>query len=325
MNRVMMSYQDGSPPSISVIIPAYNSTFIEETLASVYAQTAQPSQVIVINDGSTDDTDQRLRRLAADLPSSFIWLTKENGGEASARNVGRRIATGEYVAFLDHDDLWHPEKLERQIHHFASDSDLALSFTGYSYTYEGYRDTPGRANPTPEVIDHKDWDPDPERALMRLLAYLPMGPMSTLLIRRDALAELPPFDETLPIASDHRMYLELVGRGMKMDFLPEELVEYRWHGANRSRDMGVLWEHFCQVLDSFYDEHATALPQHVRRHARFWRSHWHLQTAIDARRHGDLARARRHIARAARAWPPAVRPGWVRMLGIGRPPEGPWP
>lgn len=311
--------------SISVVIPAYNSRFLDETLASVYAQTIQPSQVIVINDGSTDDTEEHLRRLAADLPHSFVWRTKENGGEASARNFALQLATGKYVAFLDHDDLWRPRKLERQLEHFASDQSLALSFTGYSYTYDGYQDIPGRDNSNPEVIDHQKWNPDPDRALMRLLANLPMGPMSTVLTRRDALDELPPFDETLPIASDGRLYLEMVVRGMKMDFLPETLVEYRWHGANQSRDMGALWEHFCRVLDSFYDEHAAELSHDVRRHARFWRAYWHLHTAIDARRHGDLVRARRHILRAACVRPAAVRLGWVRMLGLGPAPQGPWP
>ncbi len=320
----MTSYGDELASSISVIIPAYNSTFIEETLASVYAQTVQPSQVIVINDGSTDDTEDRLRRLSADLPPSFMWRSKPNGGHPTALNLARGLAAGTYVAFMDSDDLWHPQKLERQLQHFASDPELVLSFTGYTYIYEGYEEAPGRGN-TPEVVSHENWDPDPAKALRRLIAYLPIGPMSTVLVRRDALARLPPFDETLVIASDGRLYLELVVRGMKMDFLPEELVEYRWHGTNLSRDLGLFWEDVCALLDSFYEEHSSQLTDDMREHARFWRAHWHLQTAIDARRHGDLARARRHIVRAARVRPGALRPGWVRMLGIGRAPQGPWP
>jgi glycosyltransferase involved in cell wall biosynthesis len=314
-----------SVPSVSVVIPAYNNgKFLEEAIASVYAQTVQPSQVIVINDGSTDDTDDRLRRLSAELPSSFIWRSKPNGGHPSALNVARGLAAGIYVAFMDSDDLWHPEKLERQLQHFASDPELVLSFTGYRYLYEGYRDTPGRDS-APEVVRHENWDPDPDAALRRLIAYLPIGPMSTVLVRRAALAQLPPFDETLVIASDGRMYLELVVRGMKMDFLPEELVEYRWHGANLSRDVGLFWEDVCSLLDSFYEEHSSQWTDDLREQARFWRAHWHLQTAIDARRHDDLVRARRHILRAARVRPGAIRPGWVRMLGIGPAPRGPWP
>ncbi len=321
-----MTQVGGQPGfSITVVIPTYNNgVFLEQAIASAYAQTVEPSQVIVVNDGSTDDTEDRLRRLSTELPASFMWRSKANGGHSSARNFALGLATGTHVAFLDGDDVWRSQKLERQFQHFASDPELVLSFTGYTYTYEGYQGAPGRDN-TPEVVSHENWDPDPAQALRRLIAYLPIGPMSTVLVRRDALARLPPFDETLVIASDGRLYLELVVRGMKMDFLPEELVEYRWHGTNLSRDIGLFWEDVCALLDSFYDEHSSQLTDDMREYARFWRAHWHLQTAIDARRHGDLARARRHIVRAARVRPGAVRPGWARMLGIGPAPRGPWP
>ncbi len=308
------------------MIPVCNGgELLEQAVASVYAQTRLPSQVIVINNGSTDDTEDRLRQLSTELPPSFSWRSKAHGVHASARNFGLALAEGTHVAFLDHDDLWHPEKLERQVQHFGSDPDLALSFTGYYYSYDGYRETPGRAN-MPEVIRHETWDPNPDQVLDELLAgHTPVGPMSTVMIHRDALARLPPLDESLLMACDVKMYLELVVRGMKMDLLPDVLVEYRWHGTNMSRDVGAFWEDLCLLLDSFYNEHASELPDPVRNRARSWRGHWHLQTAIDARRHGDPVRAREHIWKAARAWPRGIRPGWVRMLGVGSAPGGPWP
>jgi hypothetical protein len=149
--------------------------------------------------------------------------------------------------------------------------------------------------------------------------------MSTVMIKRDALAELPSFDERLRITSDISMYLEIAARGMKIDYLPEPLVEYRWHGKNISRDVGQVWENACQMYDRFWKDHGSELPEDLRSRALAWRRHWHLQTAIDAIRHGDKARARRHIVKAARIQPSAIRPGWVRMLGIGSPPAGPWP
>src|SRR5436190_13734941 len=117
----MTSFGTSQQASVSVIIPVYNGKFLEEAVASAYAQTSPPGEVIVINDGSTDDTERHIRNLASELPPNFIWRTKENGGAASARNAGLRLATGTHIAFLDADDVWHPEKLKRQLEHFDSD------------------------------------------------------------------------------------------------------------------------------------------------------------------------------------------------------------
>lgn len=299
---------------------------LEAAVASVFAQTVAATQVIVVNDGSTDDTEDRLRRLASTLPPTFAYHSKPNGGNASAYELGTRLATGDYIAFLDHDDIWHPTKLERQLQHLDSAPHLALSFTGYTTTYDNYRPTPGRSGFHGSVIHHDRWDPDPQIVLNYLLSgRSPVGPMSTVMIRRQALAQLPPFDEQLTIACDISMYFELVVRHMKMDYLPEPLVQYRWHGSNLSRDVGRFLEDICTIEDRIYKEHADNFPPNLRARSREWRTHWHLQSAIDAIRLGDKARARRHIVMAARIRPAAMRLGWVRMLGIGPPPAGPWP
>ncbi len=307
--------------TVSVVIPAYNSRFLDETIASAYAQTVTPNEVIVVNDGSTDDTEDRLCALASQLPRGFVWRTKQNGGEASARNYGIRIATGTHVAFLDHDDLWHPEKLERQLDHFASDPDLSLSFTGYTYIYRGFSRAPGRTRPT-ETLRHEVWDTDPDVMLEQLLFdRCPIEPMSAVMVRRDALALVTPFDETLAIGSDVLMYLELAIRRMKIDYLPEVLVEYRWHGTNASRDVGLMWDNLAFVYDQFFHEHGRQLPDRIRARGPRWRAERHLTAAIDALRNRDKRGARRHIVAAARARPLSIRPGWVRMLGIGAPPR----
>lgn len=313
-------------PSVSVVIPAYNSRFLEEAITSVYAQTVAPSQVIVINDGSTDNTEDRLRRLESSLPNTFQWHTKPNGGGASARNAGARLASSDYIAFLDDDDVWRPQKLERQLQHFASAPDVAMSFTGYTYNYESYRRPLGRGAYPVSVMHHELWDPDPDSVLELLLTgHWCVGTMSAVMFTREALSRLLPFDERLLIASDISMYVELAVRRMRMAYLPEPLVEYRWHGTNISRDVGRVWEEVCAIYDRFWHEHADEVPEHLRERAPAWRAHWHLQTAIDAIRHGDRPRARRHTLKAARIRPSAIRPGWVRMLGIGPPPAGPWP
>ncbi len=99
------------PPLVTVVIPAYNAAaWIGETLESVFAQEFQDYEVIVVNDGSTDHTLD----VVAQFP--YAWcISKKNGGQASARNVGIRGSCGKYIAFLDADDLWYPEKLQVQI------------------------------------------------------------------------------------------------------------------------------------------------------------------------------------------------------------------
>jgi len=115
-----------SKPKVSVIIPTYNSAqFITETLESVFAQTYKDYEVIVVDDGSTDNTKEVLKPYM----SKIRYIYKENGGPASARNVGIKNAQGEYIAFLDSDDLWLPEKLEKQVEYFKSDPDVALVFS----------------------------------------------------------------------------------------------------------------------------------------------------------------------------------------------------
>ena len=96
-------------PLVSVIIPTYNSAgYIEEALESVFEQTLQDFEIIVVDDGSTDGTGEVLRKYG----DRIRYIYQENNGPASARNGGIRVARGEYIAFLDADDLWVSTKLE---------------------------------------------------------------------------------------------------------------------------------------------------------------------------------------------------------------------
>jgi glycosyltransferase involved in cell wall biosynthesis len=98
-------------PLVSVIVPAYNAgRFIDETIASALAQTYQRREIIVVDDGSTDDTADRVRRYP-----SIAYLRQANAGVAAARNAGILASRGDYIALLDHDDVWLPEKLEVQV------------------------------------------------------------------------------------------------------------------------------------------------------------------------------------------------------------------
>jgi len=115
-------------PLVSVVIPVYNSAeYIVETIKSALAQHYKPFEVIVVDDGSTDNTKDLLEPYL----HRISYLYKENGGPASARNTGVNNAKGEYIAFLDADDLWMPEKLARQMDVFNQDKSIGLVHTQY--------------------------------------------------------------------------------------------------------------------------------------------------------------------------------------------------
>jgi glycosyltransferase involved in cell wall biosynthesis len=99
-------------PTLSCIVPVYNSeAYLGQALDSILAQTLLPAEIIIIDDGSTDATPM----IAAKYARHVSYIRQENQGPAGARNAGLRVAGGEFLAFLDADDTWHPEKLERQM------------------------------------------------------------------------------------------------------------------------------------------------------------------------------------------------------------------
>jgi glycosyltransferase involved in cell wall biosynthesis len=313
--------------SVSVVIPTYNrSGFLVEAIDSVYGQSVPPMEVIVVDDGSTDDTESVLRQISARGLSGFQWVAKENGGPASARNLGVRIATGTYLAFLDSDDVWRRQKLERQLAQLAREPDLTLSFTAISVKGHAPHATqpPSLQGAAPldiDVIDdlesgycHPDWNSDPGFVLEELMSHSPIGSPSTVMVRREAIEELGGFSESEPVIDDWVMWLNMAAAGMRFGHIPERLVEYRVHPGNLSGDRLYLWNRITEMLDRFRVR--SDLPRNVRRQVRirWWCAHWHLIAALGELEAGNRARARRHILRAARIHPPSIRPGWFRVL-----------
>jgi glycosyltransferase involved in cell wall biosynthesis len=298
--------------SVSVVIPVYNGErFVAEAIESVYAQTVAVAELVVVNDGSTDGTERLLQALAPELPDSFSWETTANsGGPARPRNRAIERTTGDYIAFLDQDDLWYPTKLERQLQSISNAPDIALSFTGYRFVEPD----------ASRVVIQSDWDPDPAVVLNRLLVSpAAVGPPSTVLLRRAALQSLPKFDDRVGYCDDWSMWLHMAAAGMEMDYVSEVLVDYRWHGENLSLGRANQLSSATRMFDVLFSE--PDLPQSLRRRARRCRAYWYLEAAIDAIQAGDTARARRNVMTAARIRPLSVRPGWVRMLGLGSPPR----
>ncbi|MGA3131151.1 MAG: glycosyltransferase [Terracidiphilus sp.] len=178
--------------TISVIIPAYNAErFLARSLASVYGQTLAPREVIVVDDGSTDGTARTAEALGAKV------IKRPNGGIGAARNTGIRHATGEWIALLDADDSWAPEKLASQV--AAIDPDTVLVYTGARYF-----DDRGTCTVQNGV------DPLTARKLLRYCN--PILPSSGLLRRQTVLAA-GGFREGTPTCEDWGMWVRLMPFG----------------------------------------------------------------------------------------------------------------
>lgn len=197
---------------VSVIIPAYNaSIWISRAIESVLRQTFPVLEIIVVDDGSTDDTTAVVMRHSG--PISLI--RQGNRGPAAARNNGARLARGNWFAFLDADDCWLPEKVSRQIH-YTKDSAVGMVHC--------------RAQP-------KHGGPIPERISFERLWKSNCIVNSTVLVRATAFNSLGGFDESRDLVSveDYNLWLRLAAAGWAIATCPEDLCEYTPRGDSLSR------------------------------------------------------------------------------------------
>ncbi len=206
-------------PKVSVIIPAYNvAPYIGETLTSVFAQTFTDYEVIIINDGSPDT--EEFERALEPFKERIRYLKQENRGASSARNTGLRAARGEFVAFLDADDLWLPSYLEDQlavIH--ARNCDLVCA----DALIVGESPDAGRTY-FEAVMDSA---PPNEVTFLDLLSGERSLITSGVLVRREPVMEVGLFDEQLRNAQDLDLWLRLARHGARLSYLPRVLLKYR--------------------------------------------------------------------------------------------------
>jgi glycosyltransferase involved in cell wall biosynthesis len=185
------------PPLVSVIIPTYNrARLVQEALASVEAQTFRDFEVLVVDDGSTDDTAEAL----ALQRGVRVLRHRSRQGVAAARNLGIAAARGEWLAFLDSDDLWLPDKLARQIAYLEQRPDLLLCQTDETWVRNGVRVNKPTSH---RKLAGEIFLPSLERCMI--------SPSAVILHRR-LIEEHGGFDEALPAAEDYDLWLRLTWR-----------------------------------------------------------------------------------------------------------------
>ncbi|MDQ8021337.1 MAG: glycosyltransferase family A protein [Moraxellaceae bacterium] len=234
---------------IDVVIPAYNaSAFIERTLESVLQQTLAPASIIVVDDGSADDTARLARRFADSHPEQkIVLLSQSNKGISGARNAGLRVATSEFVALLDADDLWEPRKLERQAALFMRDGveRLGLVYCDYRLIDEHGEPVRARSHTGPRL-----------RGSIRqelCKGNLISGSASAVLIRTRVLQEAGLFDEALVCCEDWDLWLR-ISKNWEVDFVPEVLVRICRHSQSIQLDNRKMLEGDLRIAVKLSDE-----------------------------------------------------------------------
>ena len=230
-------------PTVSVIIPAYNALeFLPEALNSVFQQTYQDFEVIVVNDGSLDDIDRWATTI--DDPR-FRYISQENQGSSGARNTGIDSSEGELIAFLDADDLWQPTKLAKQVQSIEEDPNVDLV-----YTWLALMDEKGEL--TGKVYNHSEsgnvWQKLTQRNILEC--------GSIALVRRSCFKTLGKFDRNLSWGEDWDMWLRIAAKGA-FQVIQEPLVYYRKHSNNISHNWAgkekdyhlVIEKNFASVSD----------------------------------------------------------------------------
>ena len=199
---------------VSIIITTYNRrAFLQEALESVLGQSYKEREIIVVDDGSTDNSFD----VVANLPVRYEW--KQNGGVSSARNLGIALAKGEYLAFLDADDRWMREKLAIQVALMEAES-FAMSYTDEIWLREGRR-----LNQKKRHTKHSGSIYD------RCLPLCIISPSSAV-IRREVLDDVGLFDESLPVCEDYDMWLRISCKYPVL-FIPRPLIVKRGGHADQ--------------------------------------------------------------------------------------------
>ena len=237
-------------PRVSVIIPTYNyGHFVTQTIDSVLQQTYRDFEIIVVDDGSTDDTAERLQSYIDRKQINYVY--QKNLGLPGARNTGVRASQGSLIAFVDSDDLWAPKKLELQVPKFDQAPDVGVVFGNTRKFYDQM---------ISRTTAFGDIPPARGRVLCELIQRT-FVPMPTVVIRRECFETVGWFDEPLQSpGEDIDLWLRLSLK-YSFDYVDDVVAFYRIHATSISANVVKIAERRLQVLTRFIDQHRSVVEQ----------------------------------------------------------------
>jgi glycosyltransferase involved in cell wall biosynthesis len=269
-------------PKVSVVIPAYNTaSYLPEAIESVLQQTYQDFEILIVDDGSTDNTAE----IALSYAPRVKLIKKENGGPAAARNTGMQHATGEFIAFLDSDDSWVPDKLAEQVALLDTNPAIGLVY--------------GKAQMFQQIGANRQWGGvigHTQSPTLKLLLFGNFIPAQTVLFRRTCVERVGYMKESdaLPVAEDFEFWLRFA-KNYSLVGIDRTLAYYRIHennllGGGQDIEKGLKYA-------------LVALLEFERQYPEVW-----MECGVER----ELLFARMHI-RAGFAW--KRRGAWARCLG----------
>jgi len=241
-------------PVVSVVIATYNmGQYLPLAIDSVLAQTWSNLEVVVVDDGSKDDTSEKMTKYESD--SRVRYFPTENQGQPKAKNRGLQEAQGGFIAFCDADDLWKPEKLEIQMPHFE-DPDVGVVYSEVSYIDQ-------HGDPLDKEIPYQRHSGMVTDKLV-IKNFVPFG---TAVFRRSCMEGHGKFDESLPMGIDWDLWLRY-SMAWRFHYVPEATYIYRIWPGQMSKNYRGRYENAFLILEKFLEANPDSLPQAVK--AKAW-------------------------------------------------------
>ncbi|MEM8831699.1 MAG: glycosyltransferase family A protein [Cyanobacteria bacterium P01_G01_bin.19] len=262
---------------VSVIIPAYNGDrYIEDAIAGILAQTYTNYEIIVVDDGSTDNTYEVIKKYG----DRIRYFSQSNQGVAASRNLGLAKSQGEYIAFLDQDDIFLPHKLASQVALLERDSNLGIVNSGWQIV-----DRRGKIQAAVEP-----WLQIPELNTAKLIIWKPVF-LGAMLFRKSWLDRTEGFDTTLEQTPDVDLTIRLAGMGCAADWVKQCTVKYRQHEGNASKNTLLQSQELDRILARFFGQanlsaEIKKLEADSRYQSLVW-SAWRLQQTNRLKEMGD--------------------------------------
>ncbi|MDX2099584.1 MAG: glycosyltransferase [Leptolyngbyaceae cyanobacterium bins.59] len=224
-------------PKVSIIIPTYNAMpYLPATVESIFKQTFTDFELLLVDDGSTDQTVPWITKLT---DSRVKLIQQANQGASIARNTGIASVQGDSIAFLDNDDLWQPTKLEQQVQHLDRNPQVGLVHTWMMLIDEKGQST-GRLIKT----DAEGW-------VWKKLVEQDTILNSSVLVRKTCFDQVGVFDPTIPRTGDWEMWLRVAAK-YPLGLLKEPLVFYRIHSKNASRNLQAMEQEFQVCIEKIF-------------------------------------------------------------------------
>jgi teichuronic acid biosynthesis glycosyltransferase TuaG len=249
-------------PVVSVIMPAYNSgKTIGESITSVMTQVYQHWELIIVDDGSNDNTFEVVSNFQQTEARIQLLALEKNGGLPAARNAGARQAKGTYLAFLDSDDLWLNDKLQAQVEFHMAHQHIHISHTDF----HNFKDNQVHKRPLKYLVDFRR---DKEGLLYPKLCYKNTIGVLTVMVRKDVFFEVGGFDASLVTLEDQDLWVRISRTGKRFGYIPKILAHYRLTPGGISRRLGSYKRAYKKFI------HKVLSADHTLRSNLIWRTYY---------------------------------------------------